>query len=139
MILKNIAEKLARQARNSISDHCYECKALCCRSEHLLLTEKEAVGMMKMDLSELRKLEVPKEDKYIFNLGSSSCPNLRNYRCNIHKNPDRPKACKEFPLFIWKNNTIMVSFKCPAAKENKLYPFLAKFKALGYKLVYSQE
>jgi Fe-S-cluster containining protein len=141
----NDIEILANQARNSISDYCSkECNALCCRSEHILLTELEVINIMHMKPS---SLEIIKEDlyyddrKYIFNLGSQTlpCPNLKDLKCTIHKNPDRPKACKEFPLFIWQNKTIMVSFRCPAAKENKLYPYLAKFKSLGYNILYDEE
>ena len=81
---------------------------------------------------------MPVDKRYIFNL-SKGCPNLKDYKCIIHKNPKRPKACKEFPLFVWKNQTIMITKVCPAVKENKLYPYLARFKKKGYKIMYNSD
>ncbi len=137
------AEKLAMAARKSLSSYCYsECKASCYRKGYLLLTAKEVSlikGTHKEDLKILPVQMKTNEKGYVFNLGSrvDGCPNLLDYKCAIHENPARPKTCKEFPLFFWKNKTIMVTYACSAVKENKLYPYLAKFKRMGYKLVYS--
>jgi len=141
------AQKLAREARNSLSNYCFsECKALCCRQGHLLLTAKEADTVMKTDKGELRVLKTynsagASEKKYVLDLGRNdkACPNLLNLKCIEHKNPERPAACQEFPLFIREGKKIMVSFTCPAAKENKLYPYLAKFKKMGYEITYGHE
>jgi Fe-S-cluster containining protein len=139
---KNItSEKLAITARKSLSKYCYtECKAYCCRKGYLLLTAKE-VKLIQNTHKKNLKITPTNKKKYIFNLGSNTngCPNLQNYKCTIHKNPARPKACKEFPLFIWKNKTIMVTHACPAVKENKLYPYLAKFKTMKYKIIYNTQ
>jgi len=147
MILKDVAaEKLAIIARKSLSSYCYnECKAYCCRRGYLLLSEKE-VGLMlnvrKEDLPLMPLRTKTDKKRYIFNLGSkggNGCPNLLDYKCIIHTNPNRPKACKEFPLFILDNKKIVVSDECPAVKENRLYPYLAEFKLMGYKLVYDNK
>jgi hypothetical protein len=129
------AESLAISARESISSYCYnECLAYCCRKGYLLLSEKE-VNLLQMDIKNLVILPVDK--RYIFNL-SKGCPNLKEYKCIIHKNPERPKACKEFPLFICEN-TIVVTEDCPAVKQDMLYPYLAEFKARGYTLIYTSK
>ena len=143
MIVKDVvAQELAVAARNSISKYCYlECNAYCCRRGYLLLSASE-VGLMKdINKKDLKIMPIrTKNDKkrYIFNLGlkSHGCPNLLNYKCTIHLNPARPKACKEYPLFIWENKTVVVTDECPAVKDNKLYSYLAEFKSLGYTLIY---
>jgi Fe-S-cluster containining protein len=138
------AEKLARAARKSLGSYCHtECLAYCCRGGYLLLSEEE-VGLMRNTKREaLRMMPLRSKNdavRYIFNLGRrpEGCPNLRAYKCVIHKNPKRPNACKDFPLFIFKK-TIIVTDECPAVNENKLYPYLAKFKALGFTIIYSSD
>lgn len=129
------AEKLAISARKSISSYCYnECCAYCCRKGFLLLSRKE-INILKLDINALTILPVDK--RYIFNL-SKGCPNLKDYKCIIHKNSKRPKACKEFPLFIF-GKTIIITEDCPAVKQNLLYPFLAEFKSMGYELIYTSK
>jgi Fe-S-cluster containining protein len=129
------AEDLAVRARESLSSYCYnECLAYCCRKGYLLLSEPE-VTLFHMDIKDL--VIMPIDGTYIFNL-SKGCPNLKEYKCLIHNNPQRPKACKEFPLFIF-GKTVVVTEDCPAVKQNRLYPFLAEFKSMGYKLVYSSK
>ena len=141
MIVKDdFAETLAVAARESISNYCYsECRAYCCRRGYILLTGKE-VGLMKGARKEdlqVIPVDLENEEGFVFDLGmGEGCPNLKDYKCTIHKDPKRPKACKEFPLFIWDDKTVMVTYACPAVKEAKLYPFLAEFKRRGYKLVY---
>lgn len=129
------AEKLAISARKSISSYCFnECLAYCCRRGYLLLSKKE-VGLLRIDFNNL--VIMPVDKRYIFNL-SKGCPNLKDYKCTIHKNSKRPKVCKEFPLFIFEK-TIIITEDCPAVKENMLYPFLAEFKSMGYKLIYTSK
>ncbi|MGV8171444.1 MAG: YkgJ family cysteine cluster protein [Candidatus Woesearchaeota archaeon] len=140
-----IAEELAIRARESLSGYCYsECMAYCCRRGYLLLSAEEVGLMQNTCIEDLKIMPLrTKTDakRYIFNLGSKGlgCPNLSEYKCVIHTNPARPKACKEFPLFIWNNNTIVINDECPAVKENRLYPYLAEFKNMGYKLIYSSD
>jgi Fe-S-cluster containining protein len=134
-MIKNVAaEKLAVRARESLSKYCYnECMAYCCRRGHLLLSEKEA-SLLQLDIKDL--ILMPVDGRYIFNLGKG-CPNLKEHKCIIHKDLGRPKACKEFPLFIFEN-TVIVTDDCPAVEQNQLYAYLAEFKSMGYVLVYSQ-
>jgi Fe-S-cluster containining protein len=131
----DIAQRLAATARNSLSTYCStECKAYCCRQGHLLLTAEEADTVMNVRKGDLRVMSLAQGKRYVLDLGSSEqpCPNLEDFKCRIHKTKARPKACREFPLFIRDNKVIFVSLNCPAARENKLYPFLAKFKKMGY-------
>jgi|GEM_PF-948609 len=143
MIIKDvIAENLAINARESISSYCYkECNAYCCRRGYLLLNSEEVSlmkGIFKEDLK-MMPIHENEEKKYIFHLGQKTigCPNLLDHKCTIHKNPLRPKACIEYPLFIWENKTILITDDCPAVKENMLYAHLAEFKKMGYTLMYS--
>jgi hypothetical protein len=145
MITEDVAaEKLAITARESISSYCYtECKAYCCRRGYLLLKAEELQLIKGMTKKNPRMIPVyTKLDKHAFalNLGGklNGCPNLTDYKCTIHKNPLRPKTCKDFPLFIRANKTIMITNACPAVFENKFYPFLAEFKKMGYKLEYAE-
>jgi Fe-S-cluster containining protein len=138
------AGDLAIDARRAISNYCYtECLAYCCRRGYLLLSEKEVSLMKDTDIKTLKTMPKDSETddtRYIFNIGlkPQGCPNLVKYKCTIHKNPDRPKACKEYPIFLFEDSVI-VTDECPAVKENKLYPFLARFKKMGYKIVYSSD
>jgi Fe-S-cluster containining protein len=131
------AEKLVLKARNSIGKYCFtECKAYCCRKGYLMLTNKETIMMMKKSKDVLTKIE---RGKYVLDLGAKGCPSLKNYKCSIHKNPKRPKACKEFPIFIWDKKTIKVSQRCLAVKNELIYPYLAKLKLMGYKISFGRE
>ncbi|MBI2662709.1 YkgJ family cysteine cluster protein [Candidatus Woesearchaeota archaeon] len=134
---------LAIEARNSLGSYCFtECHAYCCRKGYLILTPKEADLLSPNNKKEsiLNKTIIPLHGgKYVLDLGSKDgCPQLQEHKCNIHTNPERPLACKEFPLFI-KGNTIRLSRRCPAVRENILYPYLAQFKLLGYTLAYGND
>lgn len=132
-------EELANKARESLSTYCFtECKAKCCRKGFLLLKAEEVPLMQGVDKEKLKVIPTAEDGReFVLNLGEkeTGCPNLQDYKCMIHKNPNRPKACQDFPLFIWKNKTIMVTHACPGVRENMLYPFLAEFKMKGYKIV----
>jgi len=147
IVKDDAAINLAIAARKSISSYCYsECMAYCCRRGYLLLSEEE-VGLMRntriedLKLMPIRSEIVNDAKRYIFSIRADGrgCPNLSEYKCVIHTNPKRPKACKEYPLFIWENKTIVITDECPAVKENQLYPYLAEFKKMGYKLIYSSD
>jgi Fe-S-cluster containining protein len=122
------AEELASQARNALSEFCHtECKAYCCRGGYLLLSKKE-VGLLKGNVKDLKT----EEDKFVFNL-KPGCPNLDGHKCSVHTDPERPKACKEYPVFLFKDS-VAVSYGCLGF--HLLYPFLARFKRMGYKIDY---
>ncbi len=128
------AEKIADEARNSLGKYCIEeCHAYCCRTGYLVLTEEELKKVLqgKDYKSETKKL---KQGKYSLYIGGKDkpCPSLnREFKCECYK--DRPQGCREFPLFF-KGNEIILSNRCPAVREGKLYPYLARLHALGYKI-----
>jgi Fe-S-cluster containining protein len=131
------AEKLAAEARDSLSEFCYtECLAYCCRRGYLLLSEAE-VSLMQVNKDDLHQMPCSGDDaiKYIFHLGKNEgCPNLIDHKCSIHTNSQRPKACRDFPVFLFEKKVI-VSEECPAVDQNRLYPILAEFKKIGYEIV----
>lgn len=81
------------------------------------------------------------DKEYVLDLSRDSmgCPSLKENKCVVHTNPGRPVACREFPLFLWRDKTVKLSKRCPAVREELLYPYLAKFKRMGYSLVYGDE
>ena len=77
----------------------------------------------------LKKID---SNKFSLNM-NSGCPMLKDFKCTIHKNKNRPEACKQFPIFI-EGKTIRLSQRCPAVKEGLLYPFIKKMISQGYVL-----
>ena len=136
------AEKIAEKARKSISKYCFEeCGAYCCRKGYLVLTEVEANVITNNNISEFIKegrIKPVKDNKYSFYLGdyNKPCTCFKDLKCRVHKNPDRPLACQQFPIFI-EGKTIRLSPRCLAVKNNLLYPYVAKMIKAGYKLLES--
>jgi len=134
------AKKIAEKARKSISKFCIEeCKAYCCRKGYLVLTTEEANLITKGKTKEFEEkgtLSRIKDKKYSLDLWNTefSCPSLsKDFKCSIHKNPKRPQACKDFPLFI-DGKTLKISPRCLAVRCGKLYPYIVKLLKEGYKL-----
>ena len=132
--------QLAYEARNSISSYCMnECEGYCCRKGFLLLTEDE-LNLITGDKREsLEKNGYVRfiDDEKVFSLNLSnnfgSCPQLKDSKCLLHKNPARPATCSSFPIFInEEKKEIRLSPRCYAIQENKLYPYIAQFKKLGF-------
>ncbi|MBN2142879.1 YkgJ family cysteine cluster protein [Candidatus Woesearchaeota archaeon] len=142
MVNDTEARKLADEARDSISEYCFsECKAYCCRKGFLLLSDEEAhliSNSRRAELEAKKVIDKWEDGGFVLRMGfeGQSCPSLLDNKCAIHKHPQRPKGCKEFPLFFWSNDTVFVSKTCPAVRENMLYPYLARLKKMGYKIVY---
>lgn len=134
------AKKLAEKARSSLGRYCSEeCHAYCCQKGYLNLTEDELELVLSKKKERFLSSELISktgDKKFSLYMGEKNlpCPSLKDYKCVIHKNDKRPLACKEFPLFIWENKVIHISARCPAVREGKLYPYLVKFKLLGYKI-----
>jgi len=136
------AEKIADKARNSLGKYCIEeCKAFCCRNGYLVFGE-ESVDIVtqgrKKELEDKGILQKLKTGRYSLYLNNQkiTCPclDMNKYTCKIHKNKKRPLACQQFPVFV-EGKTIKLSPRCPAIKENKLYPFLKKLSMKGYKII----
>jgi len=133
-------EKLAQRARKVISSFCIEeCKSYCCRKGYLFLTSHEVdlvIGETNVQLKEKGHLTVTRTGDYSLFLGCSEngCPSLKEYKCKIHNNSERPKTCKDYPLFI-VGNKIRLSSRCLAVRMNLFYPFIKKFTQLGYQIL----
>jgi Fe-S-cluster containining protein len=142
---KERAETLATKARNSLGKYCYsECNAYCCRKGLILMTAKEAKLLSSGKHKKMENVFTKTEKgKYVLDLSEKiGCPQLKNSRCTVHKHPGRPTACKDFPLFIWRKkgkDVIHLSGRCPAVNAGLLYPFLAKFKLMGFDLDYGKD
>jgi Fe-S-cluster containining protein len=138
---KQKAEQIAAKARNSISEFCMnECEAYCCRKGYIIINEYQLNLIATKEKKELLlKEEKIKElfvsGKFLVDFSNSlgGCPALDGTKCTIHKNPNRPNACKEFPIFIY-GNQIKISPKCPAHQNNKFYPYIKEFEKLGFEL-----
>ena len=92
---------------------------------------------MGTEISKLREenlITMTPEGEYLLNLGEkdSVCPRLHEFKCDIHNYIDRPKACKEFPIFICENKKIRISERCPASRADLFYKYISEFKGLGY-------
>ena len=118
-------ETLAKEARNSIGEFCMEeCKSYCCRKGYLSLSKKEAALLSDNRIDEWVK------KRLLHKLGK------KYFKCTVHKDPNRPKACQNYPIFI-KGNKIRLSSRCLAVNADKLYPYISQFLKLGYKIEHS--
>jgi Fe-S-cluster containining protein len=136
-------EEIAEEARNAISPFCVEeCKAYCCRKGYLVITKEEVdimCGRRMEELTQKKSLKLLPDGKYSLFLGNpGGCPSLKDNKCMIHKNPKRPDTCKAFPIFI-EGDTVNLSQRCLAVKQEKLYPYVAEMLKAGYKIVEMEE
>jgi Fe-S-cluster containining protein len=138
------AENIAVKARKAISSFCFEeCRSYCCRKGYLVLNGWEADlitdNMVSKHLNggSIKKIS---EDKYSFFLGVTDqpCPQLKDFKCRIHKNPGRPLACRQFPVFVDDaSKTVKLSHRCLAVKQGKFYAFEKQWAKQGYKVIES--
>ena len=137
------AEKLADKARKSIGSYCMnECKAYCCRKGRLVLSEGELACVTQQKHKSLIQsgviTAVPKGHSMNLGILSAGCPSLKDNKCIIYKDPRRPLACHEFPIFV-RDENVFISKRCFAVAENKLYAYETKFKQMGMKVTVSNE
>jgi len=133
------AEKIAEEARASISTFCgEECHAYCCRKGYLVLTKEQVPIVTQGRKAQMIKDETLMElddGRFSMYMGKYDhpCPSLdiKTFRCTIY--PNRPKTCMDFPLFL-QDKGIRLSPRCLAVKEGKFYPYVSQLLALGYKL-----
>src|SRR3989339_1278104 len=130
---KKSINSLANEARRSLSKYCMEeCKSYCCRKGYIILKPTEldlVIGEKKDKLMEEESLrELSFSGKFSFNLSNSfgSCTQLKDEKCLIHQNVNRPSVCKEFPIFI-TGKIIRISPRCYGHKAGLLYPFIKKY------------
>ena len=131
-------ELIAEKARKSIGTYCFdECKSYCCRKGFLVLNAKEAELVTRGKVKELEDKGVLKRletSGYSLNLAAlGHCPCLVDFKCSIHKDPGRPLACRQFPIFVF-GNKVRISERCMAMKDGKLYEFISQFIDSGYEV-----
>ncbi|MDA3855149.1 MAG: YkgJ family cysteine cluster protein [Candidatus Woesearchaeota archaeon] len=130
---------LVESARNSISDYCMNvCHAKCCQFGFLSMNHSQAILILgKFEKEYLKNnLLIKKEgDKYHLNLGAKPCLKLDDkFLCKIHLNENRPRLCKDYPLFIVGKYVISAS-SCPVIEKNLLDEEFKVMESLGYKII----
>ncbi len=127
--------------RNSLGNYCInECHALCCKKGYLGLHNEDEVKSItarkKTFYFKNKTLEKIENTKYRFNLEKNNgCPNLTTtFTCNIHTNPNRPRLCKDFPIFKVKDFIITASF-CPAIENKILQKEFDELREMGYRII----
>ncbi|MFW6014573.1 MAG: YkgJ family cysteine cluster protein [Candidatus Nanoarchaeia archaeon] len=127
--------ELAEKARNSLGSYCFEyCKAYCCRKGYLIINKEEAeiiTGNRIEEYIEMKKLK-QNRNSYVLYL-SGGCPALKDFKCTLHKDPNRPYMCREFPVFV-KGDCIFVAERCHA--KERFYPVFSEAKRLGIEIRY---
>ena len=139
MSISKSAEQIADIARASISDFCInECGAYCCRKGYIMVRQHQLNQMatkerqkLLEDEGKLREFSFSGKIQIDFTNSLGGCPALKDNMCSIHKNPERPKVCHEFPIFII-GDKVKISLKCPAHQQNKFYPYIKQFIDLGF-------
>lgn len=131
------AERIAQQARKSLSRYCVEeCRSYCCRKGYLVLSEKEADlvshGTAKL-LEANGQLARMSNGNLSLNIGINGCPSFKDDICSIYNSRNRPLACKQFPLFF-EGKSILLSNRCLAVRNGMLYHYIKKLLSLGYVL-----
>lgn len=126
-------------ARSSLGDYCINiCKAQCCKSGFLLLKNQfEIQGVLKKKEQYSIKNKFLKKNwdgTYSFFLGNDKfhCPSLKGTKCTIYNEKYRPKACSDFPLFVYGKS--IVTGDCPAIKEKIIDKYLDELKKQDYKI-----
>lgn len=133
-------ERIIAKARKSIGLFCKEeCCAYCCRKGYLVLKKSQidlVTNGKKKELEEKDLIMKKSQGAFSLFMGNKDypCPSLLNdFSCSIHSKKNRPQACKDFPLFV-KGKSLMLSPRCLAVRQGKLYPYIKKLLALGYKI-----
>lgn len=113
------------------------CQAKCCRRGFLVLMNKEEVisivGDKELEFSKEKILKPSKNGFLLYDLEKKPCKNLKSdLKCGIHKNPNRPRVCGDYPLFIFKDY-VMPAEDCSAVKAGLLDHYVKEIEGLGYK------
>lgn len=135
------AFEIANKARVDISDFCINtCKAKCCRVGKLLLQSKAEVEVVLPNedhilLEEEQIIEKTKYGNYTLDLDKKSCSRLtQDYKCGIHKDPNRPSICSDYPIFFVKSY-FMFSPACTAVQQGLLDKYIKEIEEEGYKFI----
>ena len=134
---KNKIDKIAQEARDSLSNYCMNiCGAKCCKHGKLLLQTNEEVETIsgKENIYEYGKegiLEKTENNFMTYDLERQPCRHLKELvLCSIHKSDSKPQICNDYPLFTTKKYVI-ASQQCPAVVAGELDEYIEKIKELG--------
>ena len=117
-------KELLDKARHDLSSYCVnECNAYCCNKGYLVLNKSQLDLVTKGNHKNINPM---KKDLFSLNL-SSGCPSLSGTKCKIHKEDNRPQACKDFPLFEIEGQ-VTFSSRCPAVNTNQFYELTHELK-----------
>lgn len=139
-------ERIAEDARNSLGNFCFEeCGAYCCRKGYLLLTASQVKLFSEKagkELGEIRQLKKINDDKFSMYMGEKDkpCPNLdlKELKCRIHKHPNKPSACSDFPIFVdHETRSVKLSSRCLAVRKNMFYGHEKEIVMKKYRIVKS--
>lgn len=129
-------ERVASEARRSISSFCYdECRSYCCRKGFLTVAEAELPIITQGRQAKLEREGriLTLSDGFSLNL-EGGCPSLKEFRCTIHASPKRPKACREYPIWV-RGGIIFVSPRCLAVRQGLLYSYVRRLREAGYRII----
>ena len=118
--------QLAQEARTSLSTFCSQtCKALCCKSGQLIVSETESI------LFPTTRTERP-DGLYAIQIAPKCIHLNSNNQCSIYDS--RPKPCRDFPVYV-RGETIVIAGWCQGQQAGLLQEFVIQFEKLGCKVV----
>lgn len=132
---------ILEEARNSIGEFCMkECKAFCCRNGFIFLRNEKEINSVVGDRKEFFKKKgvLSKGENGFYRLKLTEqdpCPKLgKNFECTIHKDEDRPRVCKDYPVIPYLN-MIFLSPYCKAVEQGKLKEHEKAMKVEGFNII----
>lgn len=107
------------------------CDALCCKRGNLLLINQNELNVIvDNNLKNKNCLKKDPNGFLLYDLENFGCKNLVNNLCIEHKNPNRPIACKQYPIFEIKNK-LMFAKTCPAINSGLINEEINDLKKQG--------
>ena len=138
-------DELTEHMKDCISYFCLdECYSHCCQTKYIETSnpsEVRAIFGLKdqedlKDINDKRlviKNYILRDNEYTINL--TPCPQLERRVCLIHDSPDRPKICKNYPIFKESNLKIIeFSVECPAFLEGLFEQYYPEISKRGYEI-----
>jgi len=132
----------------TLPQHCAECGGQCCMRNLQNLTARQ-VNLISNNNPEIKNLDgrplfVKKGKRWETRYANEydGCPQLQSdNKCGIHDETDRPSACKNFPVFIYKElDIVRIDRLCPATRDlSTLADIIAKIREQGFTVYYGDK
>jgi Fe-S-cluster containining protein len=138
MVMMSIEQSISHVC-SSLKDYCIrKCNSKCCRKGKLIMHNRDEVMLVTNGFADKLLSEgiIIKKCNgiYEFDLDRRACPSLSvGNMCTIYFNKNRPKLCREFPIFL-RGKKIFISTFCEA--EEILKESQKIFEASGYEVVW---